>query len=298
MKIIIFSSYPAIWSMALAEATLAHALQKSGNEVVYITPGNEFTEKSNVLNENILRGEFGLRGYDISKILTNDDRQEISRMMDDLNQNNFENLIIDNINIGKIALYEFLLDHKKMTSSIADAEWSECVGDIKNTLISFLACKKIIEKEKPDSILMYNTLYSVNNVWKQYAHQKNVDVYFVHHGANVWDRDNTLIVAKNNTFYCINALKQMWSQLKNSPVSKETAHYITNHFLELMKGKHYLAFSTAKSKETVDMRKLFGISENQKILTATMSSYDEIFAAEYIGAWDIPKDLIFAQQVD
>lgn len=297
MKIICFSSYTSIWHYAFPEAIVAHELQKRGHEVLYITPGNEFPGKSNPMNESILKKGFGLNGYDIGGVLTGKDREKMASLMKDLNQDNFEDLVIDGVNIGKTALYETLLNYKKMSIDFNGGEWKECLSEIKNTLTSFYACRKILKKEKPDRILVYNALYSVNHVWERYANFKGIPVYFLSNGGNLSDMENTLIIAKNDAIDYMNKLKNIWSELKDIPISQEMLNYVTNHFLELFKAKNRLVYSAPKSGKKVSIRKIFNIKNNQKILVATMSSYDELFAAQYVGAWNTPKDLMFLSQV-
>jgi len=298
MKIICFSSLTSIWYSSFPEAIVAHELQKSGNEVVYITPGNEFPGKSNIINENILRKEFKLKGYNIGNVLTTKDRDEISLLMSTLDQDNFENLIIDNIKIGKIALYETLLTHKKMSINFSHGEWKRCRSEIRSTLISFYACRKILNKEKPDRILVYNSLYSVNHVWVECANNLNVPIYYLDGGANLSDFSNTLYIAKNNSIYYTECIKKIWDKVKHVPISREMGTYATNHFLELLKAKNSRVYSAPKSNAYINIRKVFGIKNNQKILIATMSSYDELFAAQFTGVWSIPTDLIFTTQAD
>ena len=298
MKIIIFSSYTSTWTFALAEAIMANAFQKKGHQILYITSGDQLIGKSDLFNENILRREFGLNGYTIGDVLTDQDRKEISLLMNNVNKNNVEDLVIDGVNIGKIALYELLLHRKKMTLDFTDDEWVECLVDLKNTLTSFFACRSIMTREKPNIVMMYNTLYSVNHAWERCANSKRIPVYFIHHGVNVSDMDNTLIVARDDGISYINELKNIWPILKDIPVPQMMLRYVTDHFLELLKAKHYLVYSAPKRKDLFKIRDFFAIRPDQKILTATMSSYDEMFAAEYVGVRPIPLDLIFASQTD
>ena len=298
MKTLFFSSYPSRWSFIFTEARIASALQKRGHDVLFITPGAEFEGRADALNERIIRKGFNLKGYGIGRMLADRDREEIASLMTALNKDSFENLVIDGIAIGKTALYEFLIGHKKMTANLTESEWAECLPDIKNALISFFACRAILDKEKPDSILMYNTLYSVNHVWKKYAERKNIPVYFLHHAANISDNENTLIIAKNDSFYYAQELKRIWSKVREATVPQEMFQYVTDHFLELLKATHYRVYSAPKSRSPIHVRKFFNIKDDQKILTATMASYDEIFAVGYVGALSVPKDLIFASQID
>lgn len=298
MKIISFCSYPAQWSFALPEAIVASALQKNGHEVLFITPGKEFVGKSDMVNEHILRKEFELPGYTLTSVLTDQNREEIASLLGGLHKGNFETLVINDIAIGKLALYEFLLHRKKTNLVLTDEEWHTCIPHLRNTLISFFACRNILMREQPDRLLVWNVLYSENHVWKQYAAQKGIPTYFLHNGTNLSDIHDTLIIAKNDPFYCTDALKQLWSAVKDVPVAGASLQYVTDHFLELLRGQHFFVYSAPKSAQIVSIRKVFGIKNDQKILVATMSSYDEMFAAQYVGARAVPHHLLFALQAE
>jgi hypothetical protein len=298
MKIICFSSHTATWFFAFAQAVIASMLQKRGHEVIYITPGNIFPGISNLAQEKILRKEFSLKGYELKTVLTKEDYKQIEFLLKKLTKNNFDNFSIDGIQIGKIAMYEFLLHNKKMNIKLTDAEWNKCGTYFRNVLISFFACRKILKIEKPDDILMFSTLYSIDHVWQKYAKYVGIPIYFMDHGANFSDVDDTLMIGKTNTFYFFDKLKIIFNKIKNKPVPQNELKYVTENFLELLKAKHFLVYSAPKSKEYVDVRKIFNIRDDQKILTATLSSYDETFAAEYVGAWSLPKKLVFKNQIE
>ena len=298
MKIICFSTHTAIWYFAFAQATIASVLQKGGYNVLFITSGKEVSNISNPAQERILRGEFNLKGYDLGAVLTTNDYKQIELLLKKINRSNFNKFSMNGILIGKIALYEFLLHNKKMTKRLTDSEWKECDYYLRNTLVSFFACRKIIALEKPDKILMFSTLYSVDHVWQKYAEQMSVPVYFMDHGGNLSDVNDTLMIGKTNPLYFFDKLKNIYDRIKNTPVLQNELKYVTENFLELLRAKHFLVYSAPKSKECINIRKVFGIERNQKILTATLSSYDELFAAKYVGALKVPNNLIFKDQIE
>jgi hypothetical protein len=298
MKIICFSSYTAVWRSALAEATIAWALQKKGNDIVYITPGGQFVGKSNLAQERILRKEFNLNGYELRDVLTRQDIKKISLILRRLTKDNFESLKIDGIDIGKIAMYEFLINHKKMDAKFTQKEWCDCINDLKDTLVSYLACREIVNKERPDRIVVYNETYSVNRVWDKYATLSGIPVYFMHHGMNFSDTDSTLIIAKTNSVDYRYRLLKIWSKVKHVPVPNKMLSYVTNNFFELLKAKHFLVYSSPKSNKRINIRNFFAIKDKQKVLTATMSSYDELFAGQYVGVWKTHERLVFTSQTE
>jgi len=321
MKIIIFSAHPAVWQFSLNEAILASELQKHGHEVLYISPGESFSDcticlsahnlyfptnwlirrlikQSALINNYLVKKNFSLKGYSIDKIISPEDRKKIDEILAGINKNNFQDLTIDGMPIGKMSAYDSLLIHKKMSINFNNGEWLEYIATLKNTLISLFACRSIINNEQPDRIIVFNTLYAVNHVWKKYSESKSIPAYFMCGGLNISDINNSILVAKGDTGDFFNSLKNVWPQFRNLPISKKMLIYVTNHFLEILKGRDYQVYSAKKSEYYIDIRNKFKINDKQKILTATMSSYDEIFAAEYAEGRSIQKDLLFASQID
>lgn len=299
MKIIFFCSNPTSWSIAFHEAILAKALSDVGHDCLFITPGSQFYKKSNLLKEKILRNEFDLKGYSLDRVIDQNDLNQADSILKEVDKENFENLVIDGVKVGKIALYEIIITNKKINACFSDEEWSECKRHIKNTVISLLACRKIILREKPDRIIMYNTLYSVNHAWERYAESKKIPTYFIHHSPNLASREDELMIGRNNTIQFSKLIKEKeWPKYKNIPVSKNRMSSITDHFLKLLEGKNIMVYSTPKNRETVNIRNIFGIKSNQKILVATLSSYDEIFAGNYVEAGKESSDSPFKDQID
>lgn len=321
MKILFFAPHSAIWVHAFPEALVAEALQQGGNQVVYITCGRQFkkycipmsavglsreatwSEKEAVCktcngNKEIIKKAFKFQGYDLDDRLTEPEREKIENILKNVSQKNFPDLIIDEINIGRIALYEFLLDHKKSDLTFSNLEWNRYLIVLENALYSFFACNRILDEEHPDRIVTYNSLYSVNRTLHQIGERRNIAGYFLHAGGNLSNRLETLYIGKDHAFNFYKELIKKWDVFKNVPCSENVLEKVTDHFLELLKGQHFLAYSSSKSKVAVNIRKYFGIRDSQQVLTATMSSYDERFAAETSKVIHPPANLVFATQID
>jgi hypothetical protein len=321
-KLLFFAPHAAIWSHAFPEALVAEALQQGGNEVIYVTCGTIFKEyciamsayglvqesstfsKSRIcemcqMNKGIIREQFDLLGYDLERKLTLEDQKKIDSILSEINQENYLDLKIDEVSITLYALYEFLLQHKKSNLTFSELEWSRYIIALKNTLISYFACRTILEEEKPDRVLTYNSLYSVNRIFCQLAEKSGIPTYSLHAGGNLSNRLGTLMVGRESTLAFLKNIINYWPEYRNMACSRESLGFVTDHFIELFRGKSIFAYSSSKQKEkTESIRERFSIESNQKVLVATMSSYDERFAAETIGA--IPNDyqLLFPKQVD
>ncbi|MCA2882098.1 MAG: capsule biosynthesis protein [Microcystis sp. M046S1] len=320
LTILLFSPHSAIWIHAFPEALIAEALQQENHRIVYVGCGEEFQsfcvcmsayglkqssseqEKKAICKicnkqKEIIKNNFKFDGYDISKLVTETERARTELILQKTTFQNFLELKIDGIELGRIALYELLLQYKKSNLNFSKNEWSSYLISLKNTLISFFASRRILDKEKPDRVLTYNSLYSVNQVCCQLAESRGIPTYFLHAGSNLSNRLETMMLGTKSTYAFNENLKDYWNTYKQIPCSHDSLKLVTDHFLHLFEGKHFLAYSSAKI-DKIDIRDLFKVKENQKILVAAMSSNDESFAAEAINAIPQYDNLIFPQQID
>jgi hypothetical protein len=320
LTILVFAPHSAIWIHAFPEALIAEALQQENHRIVYITCGKEFKEycismranglaqsssperKQEICNtcnkhKEIIKSNFNFQGYDISELITQSERSEIDSIVQKTTPQNFLELELDNIKIGKAALYELLLQYKKINLNFSEPEWANYLIALRNALASFFASRKIIEQEHPDRVLTYNSLYSVNGVCCQVAESRGIPTYFLHAGANLSNRLKTMLLGSTSTFAFNQNVINYWHNYKYIPSPPSSLKLVTDHFLELFHGKHFLAYSSAKIDE-INIRALFKIKDNQKILVATMSSYDERFAGETINAIPRYENLLFPEQID
>ena len=318
LTILIFAPHSAIWAHAFPEALIAETLQQANHRVIYIACGEIFKsycicmhglEQSASLkqkevvcktcnsNKEIIKKNFDFKGYDIKEFITIEEENNVEKILHQTTTENFLELKIDGIEIGRTALYETLLHYKKSNLDFSKDEWIRYLNALRNTLLSFFASRRIIEQKNPDRVLAYNSLYSVNRICFLIAEARGIPTYSLHAGYNLSNRLETMIISSSSTFKFNQNLKRYWSFYKDIPCSPESIKVVTNHFLELFKGQHFLAYSSAK-RNTVNIRNLFKIKNNQKLLVATMSSYDERFAGEVIGALPQHSNLIFPNQIE
>ena len=321
MKIIVFAPHSAIWEHAFPEALIAETLQQAGHELLYVTCGGLFnaycipmsaagltmssslTEKDRVCGvckkrRTIIRKEFGFRSIDLIDILSQEDRKEVAKILKELTPQNFMEWKIDSIPVGKYALYEFLINQKKDSTELSDQEWIRFLPELTNALYSFFVSKKIIELEKPDRVMTYNSFYSVNHIFCELAAQRDIPHYFLHAGNNLSNRLQTLLITRGYEIANWNR-NPHWETYRNYPCSKEMLSAVTNHVLALFQGKDVFAYSAPKSSELkTNLREYFKIQKNQKVLLATLSSTDERVAAEAIGVQFPDENCIFKSQVD
>jgi len=321
MKIMFYAPHSAIWSHAFPEALVAEALMQRGNKIIYVGCGKQFKsycvamsaaglsyystekEKLNICqkcenNKSIIRKEFGLKGSDIADELSIKDNQIIATILNEATPTNYLNLEFSGICVGRLALYEFLLNHKKNTLEISLDEWPAYKSALENTISSALVSLKIIEREKPDRLITYNSFYSVNHACCIAADKFSVMHYMLHAGSNMSNRMETLTLTKEYSYNYITR-SPIWEHYRELPCTSDQFSIVTAHLLSLFEAKSVFVYSTPISKKKSDLKQKFGVALEQRVLVATMSSHDERFAAVTIGV--MPKEsphLVFATQID
>lgn len=322
MKLLFFAPHAAIWVHAFPEALIAQALRQAGHEIVYVTCGRQFSlgctamtayglsndspreEREKIcanceLHEGLLRSHFRLSGPNVASELRDGDREEIRRIMAGVTRENFQTLEVHRAQVGRAALYEFLLEHKKSVLTFTnDSEWRRYLVALENTIYAAFTAQRIIERENPDAIVAYNALYGVNRVVCQVGTAHGKPYYSLHAGLNLAHRLQTLMVSKGDIFELLRKAVGMWQSLADIPINAAQARLVTDHFLELLTGRSLFAYSTARSGGADNTREILGVAEGQKVLCATLSSYDERFAAEAIGAREPVSGLLFPTQAE
>ena len=304
MKTVFFSPHAAIWVHAFPEALIAEALAQNGHDVVYLTCGRVFerqcvpmtsmgigfdrspAEKAAAcescrLNANLLRENLGLRGRDIAECITQEDYRLAERELAGLTRDNFLQATHAGVEYGRAALSTFLLVHKKADLVFSDAEWPMLLTEIRNSLLSLLAACRVFDADRPDRLVLYSPGYSVNLVWAKLAERRGVPQYYIQGSNNLSDRLQKLIFTRGLYWQGENIAQ--WPRFKHVPCSASAARYVTDHFLELIKGRAAFVYSLARSDTAPDLRGRFGLRPGQKLVVATMSSYDELLAGEVTG---------------
>lgn len=319
MKVAFFAPHSALWPHAFPEALLAEALAQNGHEILYLTCGRVFDRQCVVmtsmgftfdtptnlkeracnhcdLNKHILRREFDFKGVDIASVLTHEDFDYAEQTLSGITRDNFLEATFNGVEYGRAALSTFVLIHKKNQLQFSDKEWQILLCEVRNSLLSLIAASRIFEQEKPDRLVLYSPGYSVNLVWARLAERLGIPQYYIQGANNLSDRLQKLIFARGLFWQGI-TIKQ-WDRFKTLPCSPSAARYVTEHFLELFRGRSLFTYSLGRTGDGVDVRARFGVRPDQKFMVATMSSYDELFAGEITGQMPALDRGAFRTQID
>jgi hypothetical protein len=319
LKILFFAPHSGVWIHSFPEALVAEALQQHGHEIIYVgcrgllkshcvcmsaalVPfGSSPAMKDRVCrscksNDEILRTEFDLAGPNLIDLATVDDLKFADDLLRSTERVKFPDLELDGVEVGRIALYELLIQSKRGALELSAAETLRYKESLKNVLVVVRSMQRMLDAVKPDRIVLYNALYSVNRAVCRLAEIRAIPQYYLHAGDNLSRRLQTLVLARNHTFFYYEHLLDKWGEFERRPCPPDAMTAATNHLLEVARGRSIWAYSTAP-KGVVDLRRQWRIGA-RKVICATMSSPDETFGGEVAGVLSPVGGLLFPTQVD
>jgi hypothetical protein len=320
VKILVFAPHSAIWVHAFPEALVAEALRQGGHEIVYVTCGRQLrrfcvpmgahglepsspeARKEPICGEcearaGILREAFGFRGPRLNELLGPAETAAVEQALTKLKRDEIPTLELEGVPVGKLALYQLMLRRKRVDLELSEAEWEDYLVELRNTLYAGHAAIRLLDTERPDRVLVYNGLYSVNRVCCKLAERRGIPHYFMHAGGNLANRLQTLLLGRGDTFTFMPHVVAQWPRFADIPCTPRLLSRVAEHYLELLRGRSVFVYSSGGGGAG-NLRQRFGVKEGQRLLLAAMASYDEEVAAEMVGARQHCTPPLFPTQVE
>lgn len=192
------------------------------------------------------------------------------------------------VKVGRIALYEFTLAHKKMSTDLNEIQWLEYHVYLVNALRTLQGFARYLASTRPDAILTFSPQYSNNNSAMQYAINHGLRVIFIESGPNLAHRLDTMRVWNWKVHKLVNPALIYWGKSELNLVTPYSADQVLGHFEQLLSGQHFAVFSSPYAGSG-SVRQRWNIRAEQKILLMTLSSYDEAYAALLIDGFPYNK---------
>lgn len=321
MNLLFFTPHVAIWPHTAPEAYLARGLSECGHSIRYLTCGKAQTYCAAMTARRLSPGDAptlakracadcgagakaiaSVYGFPLDTLRNHLDASDIASL-DAIASDAVSNKSLDTeflgVKIGRLALYEFTLTHKKMSVELTREQWTEYGVYLVNALRSLLGFDRYLALNRPDLIFSFSPQYSNINPCMQRAIDKGIRTFFIESGTNLSHRLGTMRVWDWSTHKLVNPALSYWRASDANPVTQIGADKVVGHFEQLLSGHHFAVFSSPYSGN-MGIRDAWGISPTQKILLMTLSSYDEAYAALLIGGFPTRKVFsnVFRTQAD
>lgn len=320
-KVLFFSPFAGIWLHAMPEALVARELQRAGADVTYVTcdgilasgcavmsahglPANAGAgERERICatcrkQRDMIIDALGVESVTIESLVDEAVRAEVQETVTKVTERTITDVVVDDLPVGRYALHETVI-HFKLSdlSEMTPAAFEHYKVDLKHTLLAMKATKAMLRRFKPQRIVTYNTHYSLNFAMMNLAERQGVAVYGLHASMNMAKRLLGLYVFRRDMVILYRDMMRRFEELQRVPAHASGITDATDHFLALTSAGSIFVYSTPRQRDQFNVRKFFGIGDKQKVLLATLSSYDELYSSEVLGV--MPKfPLMFPTQVE
>lgn len=237
------------------------------------------------------------RHLSINTFISEGDREEASGILEALKADEVASLEYKGVPIGKFSLIDHIIFRRKKSITLDDVDFERIKALLLSEMISVSSLQKIIHKENPDSILVYNGLYPVEHCLTHLARRRGITTYFLHAGPN-WHRiGETLDLGHSDIYKHSVNLKEYWARNNESiDFSRKNIRALIQHYKSLILNTSGYDLSQRKNFH-IDLTQRIGRKPETKLVLVAVSSYDEYLGAFASGALDF-EPTIFETQLN
>jgi len=321
-KVLFFSPFAGIWLHAMPEALVAKELQRAGANVTYVTcdgilasgcavmsahalpatAGAEERERICTMcrkQRDMIVDALGVESVTIESLVDEAARAEVQQTVAKATEQNMTEVRVEDLPVGRYALHETVI-HFKLSDlgEMTAAAFEHFKVDLKHTLLAMKATQAMLRRFSPQRIVTYNTHYSLNFAMMNLAERQGVAVYGLHASNNMAKRLLGLYVFRRDMVILYrDMMRRFEEELHRVPAHAVGITDATDHFIALTSGGSIFVYSAPRQRDQFNVRKFFGINDNQKVLLATLSSYDELYSSQVLGVME-EFSLMFPTQVE
>lgn len=307
MKILAVALHAGIWVHSFPEDLILRSLADSGAEVQVLRCNGALETNCVTLNGLGVSHDASQRARDsacrkcrqrkvlleiasplktlvLDEFVGDDAESEILAYVNGLTNDTWTDAHFRGLPVARLTAYELFLGLKLNSIHIPDGSWAQYKRNVVSSCRALVAASNVMDSSLPDAVVTYNGLYSVNNVVCREAARRGVKTWAMHAGANMSHRFERMFVYRADTVPMFSYESDAWSAAQHDPLTKEKVDLVVDHYLEVLRAVNRFAYSSPIGGHGPDaVRKLLGIEPSRRVLVATLSSQDEMLAAELAG---------------
>lgn len=321
-KVIFFSPYAGIWQHSFPEALVVAALKRANSDTIYVTCDGIFsagcivmsahgvnnnsaeTERERVCikcrhHRDLLVEHLNIKEVKIESLLDERALRDIKMTVLSMTPQMALEFEFGGLPLGRYALHETIIHFKLANlSELTPSAFTDFKRSFSHVLMTVYATKVLLDTYSPNQIVLYNTHISNNYALMNFAEKRGVPVYGLHAGGNIAKRLSSLYVFRRDMVVLYRHMIELFdSSLGETPSDEKGIKDAAAHFKGLASGTSIFVYSAPKHRDSFSVRDFFGIRRDQKILLATLSSYDELYSSQVMGVMGI-YPLMFRDQVE
>jgi hypothetical protein len=315
MHIQFFSPASNVWAHSYPESLLMKHLSNSGHVTSRVSCSGVFQTSCPAFNElginntgeasaklaicksckkrrNLLERQFDYISILLDDVVNSTVLDQVENLIQGVTPKNWIEFSINDVAFGKLASYEFSLHHKDVSLNISAEKFPEYLNYLRTTLISYLGGIEILTRTKPDVVVLYNSLYSINAGYEQAALRLGISTYTVQGGPHLVDRSKTLIMYRSIKDLFRLPQSDSWNDYSKKPLSEYRVAEVIRHLNALLDGASPWAYSAPIGSNNANK------FPKNSILILT-SSEDELAAGRLVDAYpELPFNEGFTSQTE
>ena len=315
MHIQFFSPASNVWAHSYPESLLMKHLSNSGHATSRVSCSGVFQTSCPAFNElginntvetsaklaicrsckkrrNLLERQFGYISILLDDVVNSTVLDQVENLIQSVTPKNWSEFSINGVAFGKLASYEFSLRHKDVNLVISAERFPEYLNYLRTTLISYIGGIEVLTISKPDVVVLYNSLYSINAGYEQAALKLGVATYTIQGGPHLVDRSKTLIMYRSIKDLFRLPQSDSWNEYSKKPLSENRIAEVNRHLNALLDGASPWAYSAPIGSNNANK------FPKNSILILT-SSEDELAAGRLVDAYpELPFDEGFTSQTE
>lgn len=322
MKILFFSPNSAIWRHLSAEIQISLELVAENHEITFLncdrnfsefcvsmsafglTYDSSFQEKEKVCQRCVRTTEYidkiqFFENVSMPNLQVFD--QQILEVISGVNSANWHQLEFAGIPIGRMAAYEFLLNNKIASLIIPESLFPAYLSSLKYSMAVLFFAQEFLRTHSFESVIVYNRIYSLNNVFCRVAESMGIPTYTLHAAGLIDNHYSRFSLYRKDIQALTVNSSTAWDEFKQFSIGKQESKSVVNHFRGLLKASSPWVYSSRyRGLSPSSLRQRLRIPNESKVLLLTTSSADEIFAIKLIGVNPLNSrhPEVFASQLD
>ena len=322
MKVLFFSPHAGILEHALPERSLMKGLSTRGWQVTTVgcrglfdrhcnvmaarglMPGAKVSDREIVCDQctssaqRMYPVDDESRFIDASSWLRPGDLEDGEHGFKQIDSLSWADWEEDGVPVGRMAGFEFMLTFKLDTYRIPDHRWADFQSFFMNVFLARRIATRALEQEDPDRVVVYNSLYGVNRVWKVAAERRGIRVYSIHAGYSPSRRLDSLMMYHDDNELKLVGTSLSVSQQLQQPLTPRQVAAASRSVIAQIKAKTIFVYSMAHESLPVSkIREILGLSPERQTLLVPLSSHDERFAGGLLDLESMHREPhVFASQ--
>lgn len=187
--------------------------------------------------------------------------------------------------IVRLAAYETALKYKLTSLSTAGEVGKHLRIGVRNAAMAYLAGVELFGQERYSAVIIYSPQYGVHGALALAAKHSGLRVLFVEGSSSIRERYSSVRIWDWEVWKLNNPALAFWPGAELLKLTRKNRRALVRERSLRNRASDFSTYSTRHNKD-FNLRNALGISVSSHILLLTLSSSDEVFAAELIGGLD------------